>query len=70
VHYVVRRKSRDWWRHLLVPVIGFAILLYVLINAQLAAQTVGLIWLGVGIVLLVVLLSTGREAELSAEEGL
>ena len=27
VHYVVRHGSRDWWRHLVVPVIGFAILL-------------------------------------------
>ena len=27
VHYVVRSGSRDWWRHLVVPVIGFAILL-------------------------------------------
>ena len=29
VHFVVRQKSRDWWRHLVVPVIGFVILLYV-----------------------------------------
>jgi len=70
VHYLVRQKSRNWWLHLVVPVIGFAILLYVMINAQLAAQTIGLIWLGVGIVLVVVLLATGREAELTAEENL
>jgi amino acid transporter len=70
VHFLVRRKSRDWWRHLAVPVIGFAILLYVLINAKLAAQAVGLLWLGVGVALVVVLLATGREAELKAEEGL
>jgi amino acid transporter len=70
VHFIGRKKSRDWWRHLVVPVIGFAILLYVVINAQLAAQTVGLIWLGVGVVLVVFLLATGREPELRAEEGL
>jgi amino acid transporter len=70
VHYLGRRKSRDYWRHLAVPVIGFAILLYVLINAKLAAQTLGLLWLGVGIVALVVLLATGREPQLSAEEKL
>ena len=40
-HFIVRRKSHDYWRHLAVPVIGFAILLYVIINAQLAAQTLG-----------------------------
>src|SRR3712207_9414213 len=26
VHYIVRMRSRDWWLHLAVPVIGFAIL--------------------------------------------
>jgi amino acid transporter len=70
VHFIVRRKSRNYWMHLAVPVIGFAILLYVVINAQVAAQTLGFIWLAIGIVLLVVLKATGREAELSAEEGL
>ena len=70
VHFVVRRKSRDWWRHLAVPVIGFAILLYVLINAKLAAQALGLAWLVVGLVLMGVLLATGREPELKAEESL
>src|SRR5215212_4164396 len=57
VHYVIRRKSRDWWRHLVVPVIGFAILLYVLINAKLAAQALGLTWLGIGLVLMSALLA-------------
>jgi amino acid transporter len=70
VHFVVRRKSRDYWRHLAVPVIGFAILLYVVINAQVAAQTLGFTWLGIGVVLLVFLLATGRKPELKAEESL
>jgi amino acid transporter len=70
VHFVVRRKSRDYWRHLAVPVLGFAILLYVVINAQVAAQTLGFTWLGIGVVLLVFLLATGRKPELKAEESL
>ena len=60
VHYLVRRRSRDYWRHLAVPVIGFLILAYVVVNAQVAAQTLGFVWLVVGIVVLVVLLATGR----------
>jgi amino acid transporter len=70
VHYIVRKKSTDYWRHLAVPVIGFAILVAVVVNAQVAAQTLGFIWLAVGVVLLVVLLATGRKPELKAEEGL
>jgi amino acid transporter len=70
VHYVVRNHSHDWWRHLAVPVIGFAILLFVVINAQVAAQTLGFIWLGIGVLLLASLLARGRRPELRAEEGL
>jgi amino acid transporter len=70
VHFIVRKKSRDYWKHLAVPVIGFGILLYVVINAQVAAQTLGFTWLGIGLVVMVVLLATGRKPELKAEENL
>ncbi|MGK5113243.1 MULTISPECIES: APC family permease [unclassified Geodermatophilus] len=70
VHYVIRRKSRNWWLHLAVPVLGFTILVYVVINAQVAAQTLGFTWLVIGLVLMAVLLATGRKPELRAEEGL
>jgi len=69
-HFIVRQKSRDYWRHLVVPVIGFGILLYVIINAQVAAQRLGFVWLAVGAAILVFLLSTGRKPVLNAEEGL
>ncbi|WP_218938313.1 APC family permease [Modestobacter altitudinis] len=67
VHYVVRQKSRDWWRHLIVPVIGFAILAYVIYNAKVAAQELGFVWFGIGAVLLVFLLVTGRKPVLAEE---
>ncbi|WP_433273658.1 APC family permease [Actinosynnema sp. CS-041913] len=59
-HYVVRRRSRNWWAHLIAPGIGFAILAYVVINAKVAAQTIGFVWLGVGAVILIGLLLAGR----------
>jgi len=65
VHFLVRQRSRDYWRHLAVPVIGFLILAYVVINAQVAAQTLGFVWLVLGIVVLVVLLVTGRRPEMA-----
>jgi amino acid transporter len=64
-HYLVRQKSRNYWKHLVAPAIGFAILLYVVINAKVAAQTLGFIWLAIGVVLLVVLLASGRKPDLS-----
>ncbi|WP_028926046.1 APC family permease [Pseudonocardia acaciae] len=65
VHFVIRSGSRDWLRHLVVPVLGFAILLYVVINAKVAAQVLGFVWLGVGVLVLLVLLATGRRPALS-----
>ncbi|MBM7809351.1 APC family permease [Saccharothrix algeriensis] len=68
VHHVVRRRSRNWWAHLVAPAIGFAILAYVVVNAKVAAQTVGFVWLGVGAVVLVGLLVAGRRPELAGVE--
>ena len=67
VHYVVRQRSRDLWRHLVVPVIGFGILAYVVYNAQVAAQTLGFVWLGIGLLVLLFLIATGRKPALSEE---
>jgi amino acid transporter len=65
-HYVGRLHSRSWWTHLAAPVIGFAILAYVLINAQLQAKWLGLIWFAIGLLVLVALLAMGRRPELAA----
>ena len=67
-HYVVRQGSRDYLRHLVVPVVGFAILAFVVVNANVAAQELGFIWLAVGVVILAFLLLTGRKPELSLVE--
>jgi amino acid transporter len=56
VHYLVRLRSRDYLRHLVVPLCGMAILGYVVVQAKVAAQTVGLVWLGIGLVVMAVLL--------------
>ena len=61
VHFIVREKSRNWARHLVVPVIGFAVAAYVLINAQADAMIAGTVWMAVGLVLFVVLKMTGRQ---------
>ncbi|NUS51178.1 MAG: APC family permease [Nocardioidaceae bacterium] len=67
-HFVGREGSRRWWPHLIAPVIGFAILAYVLINAKLDAKYLGLVWFGIGLVLMVVLISLGRKPELNLAE--
>ncbi len=69
VHYVVRSGSRDWWRHLIAPLLGFVILGYVVINAKVAAQKLGFIWLAIGVIILVGLLATHRRPELAGIAG-
>ncbi|MFG2042118.1 APC family permease [Dactylosporangium sp. NPDC048998] len=64
-HYVVRKRSRNLFVHLLVPAVGFAILGYVAVNANVAAQRLALVWVGVGVVVLIGLYAAGRRPQLS-----
>jgi amino acid transporter len=68
-HFLVRRRSRNYWRHLVAPALGFGILFYVVINADVAAQELGFVWLGIGVAILVFLLVTGRRPDLSAVDS-
>jgi amino acid transporter len=60
VHYVARNGSRDYPRHVLTPVIGIAILGYVVYSANALAQVVGLIWLGAGLIVMSALVVARR----------
>src|SRR5262245_7128703 len=63
--YVGRQGSGDWWRHLIGPAIGFLVLAAVVYNAKVAAQVVGGIWFGVGVLILIGLYLGGRRPSLS-----
>ncbi|MEU2657372.1 APC family permease [Streptomyces sp. NPDC007325] len=54
--FAVRRAEGEphWLRHVVMPVVGAAILVAVIVEASVAAQVVGVIWLGVGLVVLAV----------------
>ncbi len=56
-------------RNVVIPAVGALVLIAVIWNGSLLAQTVGLIWLGVGAVILVVLLATGRKPSLPEVPG-
>jgi len=49
-HYFIRRHSGDWLRHLLFPLIGMLIIVYVLYEMDRAAKILGLAWIVIGIV--------------------
>ena len=60
VHFLWRERSRDWLRHLVVPVIGLVIIVYVLVNAQADAKIAGAAWMIAGLGLFAGLKLTGR----------
>ncbi|MFI6299804.1 APC family permease [Nonomuraea sp. NPDC050790] len=64
VHYTIRGRSGNAWSHLLAPLIGLGVLVFVVIHANVMAQVVGLIWLGVGAVVLGALYLLGRPPSL------
>ena len=63
MHFIVRQKSRDWLRHLIAPMVGFAIVAYVLWNAEANAKTAGLVWVGVGCVIYIALRFLRKEPQ-------
>ena len=63
-YYLIRRRSRRWLTHLIVPAAGFVIIGYVLVNADLNAKIGGTVWLLAGLIVAVVLKQRGRRLEL------
>jgi amino acid transporter len=49
VHFGWRRRSRRWFAHVVSPLVGAAVMLYVLWNMQRHAQLVGLAWMALGL---------------------
>jgi len=48
-HYFIRRRSGDWLRHLVFPLTGLSIIVYVLFEMDRAAKTLGACWIAIGI---------------------
>lgn len=49
-HYIIRQKSTAWVKHLLFPLVGLAIIGFVLYEMDIEAKILGLSWLAIGIV--------------------
>ena len=66
VNYFIRRNgSKEYFKHLVFPIIGFLILTFVVINAKVAAQSLAFIWIAIGAVILITFRSMKRIPELS-----
>jgi amino acid transporter len=54
-HYFIRQRSGDWLRHLLYPLIGMLIIVYVLYEMDRAAKILGACWIALGVLYYLVL---------------
>jgi amino acid transporter len=68
VYYLFHRRSRNLFAHLVMPLIGATVIGLVVWNANVAAQRLGFIWIGIGAVILIGLYLAGRRPVLSGLE--
>jgi amino acid transporter len=47
-HFLIRQRSKNWLKYLLLPLIGFGIVAYVLYEMDNMAKILGLCWLALG----------------------
>lgn len=64
-YFIMRQGSKDYLRHLVYPLIGFAILAFVVVNANIAAQKLALVWTGIGVLVLIVFTAMKKKPELA-----
>jgi amino acid transporter len=48
-HYLIRQRSGDWLRHLLFPLLGLSIIVYVLYEMDRTAKFLGMGWIAIGV---------------------
>jgi amino acid transporter len=60
-HFALKLRSRSWFVHWLVPLVGAAVVLTVFVGLSSLSVRVGLTWLGVGLLYGAVLKRLGRE---------
>lgn len=67
VYFLIKRRGRSFGTHLVSPVIGFVIIAFVLLNADVRAKVGGLAWLAIGAIILAGLRLAGRSVDLKLE---
>jgi amino acid transporter len=67
VYFLVKQKTGALGIHLVSPVIGFAIIGFVLANADAHAKIGGIVWLAIGVAMAIGLRLAGRSTDLKLE---
>jgi len=48
-HFFVRERSGDWLKHLVFPLTGLLIIVYVLYEMDRSAKIIGACWIAIGV---------------------
>jgi amino acid transporter len=67
-YFIAKKKSKNYVKHLVLPIIGFLIIGYVWYNLDDLSKQLGFTWLAIGIVYLVFLKLTNRGTKLDLGE--
>lgn len=63
-YYIRKEHSKDYFKYLISPIIGFLIIAYVLVNMDILAKVIGISWFIVGLIYYLVLLRTKKSIDL------
>ena len=67
-YFIIKKKSKDYVKHLILPIIGFLIIGYVWLNLDPLSKKLGFVWLAIGIVYLIILKLTKKDTNLELGE--
>jgi len=67
VYFMIKNRGRRFALHLVSPTLGFIIIAFVLVNADVHAKVGGAAWLAIGAMILIGLRVAGRSTELRLE---
>lgn len=67
IYFIKKQKSKQYFKHLVLPLIGFIIIGYVWIALDPLSKQLGFIWLGIGIVYLILLKVFKKDTSLDLE---
>src|SRR5699024_6705028 len=63
-HYIIKSKINNYWKYLVLPLIGLIIIAYVWINLATQAKILGLTWLSIGIIIAIYFAVTKKDASI------
>jgi amino acid transporter len=66
-HYIIRQKSKQYVRHLILPLIGFLVIGYVIKGMDMTAIKLGITWIILGIVYLFVITKVYKQTATSLD---